>query len=68
MPLVTIKTGISAPDGQEEVLTEYICDWPDCPNVAEHVAGVVREPALAAVMCRAHAAMLHKRKSAPDSN
>ena len=61
MPRVTIKTGIIGPDGQEEVLAEYQCDWPDCPNVGEHVAGVVRELALAAVMCQAHAAMLQKR-------
>ena len=68
MPRVTIRTGIIAPNGQEEVLTEYLCDWPDCPNVADHVAGVVRELAFAAVMCSEHAAMLNKRKSAPDSN
>jgi hypothetical protein len=68
MPRVTIRTGIIAPDGQEEVLTEYICDWPDCPNVAEHVTGVVRELAFAAVMCKEHAAMLRKPKAAPDSN
>jgi hypothetical protein len=68
MPLVTIRTGIIAPNGQEEVLTEYLCDWPDCPNVAEHVAGVVRELGLAAVMCEEHAAMLRKRRSASDSH
>ena len=68
MPRVTIRTGNIAPNGQEEVLTEYICDWPDCPNVAVHVAGVVRELALAAVMCQEHAAMLHKPRSAPYSN
>jgi hypothetical protein len=28
MPRLTIKTGIVAEDGQEEVLTEYLCDWP----------------------------------------
>ena len=68
MPRVTIKTGIIASHGEEEVLTEYICDWPDCPNVAQHVAGVVRELALVAVMCDEHAQMLRKRRSAPDSN
>jgi hypothetical protein len=26
MPRLTIKTGIVAEDGQEEVLTEYLCD------------------------------------------
>ena len=68
MPRVTIRTGVIASNGQEEVLTEYICDWPDCPNVAEHVAGVFRELGLAAVMCDEHASMLRKPKAAPDSN
>jgi hypothetical protein len=68
MPLVTIRTGMIAPNGQEEVLTEYLCDWPDCPNVAQHVAGVVRELGLASVMCDEHAARLRKRRSASDSH
>ena len=68
MPRVTIRTGIIGPNGQEEVLTEYMCDWPDCPNVAEHVAGVVRQLGLAAVMCDQHAATQRKPKPSPDSN
>jgi hypothetical protein len=68
VPRVTIKTGIISANGQEEVLTDYICDWPDCPNVAEHVAGVVRELRLVAVVCEEHAAMLRNRRSASDSN
>jgi hypothetical protein len=43
MPQVTIKTGIAGPDGREEELTEYLCDWPGCPNVAEHVLVRVKE-------------------------
>jgi hypothetical protein len=31
---ITIKTGLTAPDGNEEQLTEYLCDYPDCPNFA----------------------------------
>ena len=68
MPRVTIRTGIIGPNGQEEVLTEYMCDWPDCPNVAEHVAGVVRQLGLAAVMCDQHATAPRKPKPSPDSN
>ena len=63
MPQVTIKTGIVGADGQEEVLSEYLCDWPDCPNVAEHVLGVVRELGGSAVICREHAELLRKRAS-----
>ena len=67
MPRVTIKTGFKTAQGHEEVLSEYICDWPDCPNVGEHVAGVVRELALACVLCREHAGMLQSGSSI-DSN
>ena len=55
MPLVTIKTGIAAPDGREEELTEYLCDWPHCPNAATQVMGVVRDPRMAAAVCDTHA-------------
>ena len=30
VPLVTLRTGFHAPDGREEALTEYLCDWPGC--------------------------------------
>ena len=43
------------PDGEEEVLTEYICDWPGCANVARHVLGCVKELGTAAVVCDDHA-------------
>jgi hypothetical protein len=54
MSLVTIKTGIPDVDGREEVLTEYLCDWPDCPNVAIHVMGVVKDIRAAVVVCAEH--------------
>ena len=54
MSLVTIKTGITGTDGREEVLTEYLCDWPDCPNVAVHVIGVVKDIRAAVVFCGHH--------------
>lgn len=54
MPRVTLKAG-SASDGHEEELSEYLCDWPDCPNIATHVLGCVRESGLSAVVCDLHA-------------
>lgn len=63
MPQVTIKTGMSLQDGREEVLLEYLCDWKDCPNVAEHVMGVVRELGSAFVVCPEHAAAIALRAS-----
>jgi hypothetical protein len=55
MPRVTIRTGILAADGQEQQLSEYLCDWPDCPNIATQVVGCVREVGLSSVMCHEHA-------------
>ena len=58
MPHVTIRTTI---DGREETLTEYLCDWCDCPNVAVEVLGVVRELSMRAAVCAEHAALLADR-------
>jgi hypothetical protein len=55
VPQVTIRTTVN---GNEEALTEYICDWPDCPNVAVHVVGVVRELRICSAMCAEHAALV----------
>jgi hypothetical protein len=55
MPRVTIRTGILAADGQEEKLSEYLCDWPDCPNIATEVVGCVKDVGLSTVMCHEHA-------------
>ena len=52
MPQVTIRTVIN---DREETLSEYICDWPDCPNVAVQVVGVVRELRIRTAMCAEHA-------------
>jgi hypothetical protein len=35
-------------------LTEYVCDMPGCPNLAEHVLGVIRELRVMAVVCAEH--------------
>jgi hypothetical protein len=55
MPQVTIKTGLKAEDGTEEALTEYLCDWPDCPNVATDVLGCAKEIGISSAVCREHA-------------
>jgi hypothetical protein len=55
MPQVTIKTGMTGPDGRDEELCEYLCDWPDCPNIAEHVVGCVKELGLSVAVCEQHA-------------
>jgi hypothetical protein len=59
MPRVTLRA--ESPDGKEHTLTEYTCDWPDCPNVAVHVIGVVRELRAIAAVCAPHARMLAQR-------
>jgi hypothetical protein len=63
MPLVMIKTGMAGADGQEVVLKEYLCDWPNCANVAEEVVGIVREIGQACVMCGEHATRMRRPKS-----
>jgi hypothetical protein len=63
MPQVTIRTTV---DGREEALSEYLCDWTDCPNVAVEVIGVVRELRLRVGLCAEHAALIAKRRT--DSN
>ena len=62
MPQVTLRINQTA-DGREAVLTEYICDWPNCPNVAEHVVGVLREIRAMSVLCSEHAKFLAARRS-----
>jgi len=57
VPEVTIRTII---DGREESLSEYLCDWPDCPNVAVEVLGIVRELRLRAVVCAEHAHLANR--------
>ena len=65
MPRITLRAVVSA-DGTEDTLTEYICDWPDCPNIAEHVAGAIRELRQFAALCPEHARQLAER-SKPDA-
>jgi hypothetical protein len=55
IPQVTIKTGLKTPDGREELLTEYLCDHPGCPNIATHALGFVKEVGAMAAVCDEHA-------------
>jgi hypothetical protein len=55
IPQVTIKTGLTTPEGRDEVLTEYFCDQPGCPNIATNVLGCVREVGMVAAVCDEHA-------------
>jgi hypothetical protein len=55
MSRVTIKTGFIDADGREEELTEYLCDYPDCPNIATSVLGCIRELGQMAAVCEVHA-------------
>jgi hypothetical protein len=56
MPSVILRTIGSS--GKEETLTEYLCDWPNCPNVAEHVIGAIRELRAFSAVCNTHAAVI----------
>jgi hypothetical protein len=55
MPVVTLRTVVN---DREEAVSEYICDWPDCPNIATVVVGVVRELRMRSALCAEHAARL----------
>lgn len=61
MPQVTIRTVV---DGREEAISEYVCDWPDCPHMGTHFFAV---PALRsrAVVCAEHAARIENRAAPP---
>jgi hypothetical protein len=61
MPLVTLRMTV---EGREEILTEYMCDWTDCPNVAVEVVGNARELRLCRVLCAEHAKLLSKQRDA----
>jgi hypothetical protein len=62
MPFVTIKSGFLKPDGAEEVLREYVCDWPNCPNIGLYPLGVITEIRAFAVVCEEHKAQIHGKK------
>ena len=41
MPWVEIKTGMRDPEGNEEVLREYLCDRRGCEKIAPHFLGAI---------------------------
>lgn len=55
MPSVTYKTGFADANGREETLTEYLCDWPGCLDIAEHVVGCAKEIGVTVALCAKHA-------------
>jgi len=65
MPQVTIKTGFLTATNEEEVLTDYLCDWPGCANVAVHVLGCVKEIASVAAVCEEHLATIKSQTRTP---
>lgn len=56
MGRATIKTGFTGQDGREEEITEYFCDYPNCPNFATRIVGGLVELRLMAAVCEMHAA------------
>jgi len=58
MPLVTVNTGFTGPDGDEEQLTEYFCDSPNCPNIAVRAVRFASEIGECLLLCEKHAAKL----------
>ena len=43
MPWIKIVTGMPMPDGTTESLKEYVCDTPNCGNLATHLLGIIVE-------------------------
>lgn len=54
MPQITIKSGTIGPDGQEEQISEFFCDSPDCPNIATHLLGCFGGLRLRVALCDKH--------------
>jgi len=54
MPWITIKTDLTTRDGEEEELTEYLCDYPGCPNVATNMLGSIPALRVMASVCNEH--------------
>jgi hypothetical protein len=65
MPLVAIRTGLLGEDGKEQVLYEFLCDWPGCGNIAVHAVGVAMELRATLVACHEHHEM-SQRRSGPQ--
>jgi hypothetical protein len=61
MPPVTLRL-LRPADNAEERLSEYICDWPGCPNVAEHLIGVMPGLRALSMVCREHASLIAAKR------
>jgi hypothetical protein len=56
MPWVQHQLDCSVdPDGNQQEFVEYLCDWPGCSKVANHVAGCVKELGGVVAFCDQHA-------------
>lgn len=55
MPQVVIATGIIGEDGTEEILSEYLCDVPGCPNYASQAIGLSSQRGIGLALCSEHA-------------
>ena len=58
MPHVTLRLTIH---GVEETLFEYLCDWPDCPNIAVRAVCATAGLRLLAAFCEEHAPRVAER-------
>jgi hypothetical protein len=59
VPRVTIRAEF---DGKEESISEYMCDFAGCPNIAVEVLGIVPALRVRAAVCAEHAAAIAKQK------
>lgn len=55
MPRVTLRLTV---DGVDESISEYICDFPDCPEPAIYVLDGVARFNMRAGLCAEHAARI----------
>ena len=55
MPQVTLRTVVG---DREESISEYLCDWPNCPEIAVTTLGVIRGLRVRAAVCAEHAARI----------
>jgi hypothetical protein len=55
MPWVIAEPGVGGPRSYREGVTKYLCDEPDCLNVAEHFVGCAKEVAACVAYCKEHA-------------
>jgi hypothetical protein len=63
VPQVVIATGIIGEDGTEEMLSEYLCDAPGCPNYASQAIGLSSERGIGLALCSEHARPIPLREA-----